>query len=252
MRLLPLLLLTGLIIISFGCNTTKKMPLKLTGEKWQLKSYTDAKGNQLMHTGETGFFTLETETTLAGHSGCNTFGGEYTLKGDQLQADVFSTKRYCKESANQEKTIFAVLAAGATVKRTGDLMTLTAGRQVLTYEPYFEKPVTGDPIGMVSPEEYQSREEAGTPVKRYTGMMTYYADAGVFTDCADGKTYSVATGEGAWLACEKAMLRMNKKGSDPALVVVDGTMIKNPEPEGREYLLKITRFITGSADGGCP
>jgi hypothetical protein len=105
---------------------------------------------------------------------------------------------------------------------------------------------------MVTPEEYQSVEKPEGPSKRYTGMLMYYADAGVFTDCADGKTYSVATGQGAWLACEKALQRMKKSGPDPALVVIDGTMIKNTEAEGREYLLKVTRFVTGSADGGCP
>lgn len=250
MRFLSLFLLASVFIIGLGCNTPKQLASeKMIGEKWQLKSYDSAKGSNILPTGETALFVLDNEKSLSGHTGCNGFGGDYTIQGNTLTASVFSTKRYCEESADQEQTIISVLAAGAAVAQTDGLLVLTAGKQRLVYEPFKEK-VTGDPIGMVTPEEYQSVPEAAS--KRYTGMLMYYADTGVFTDCADGKSYSVATGQGAWLACEKAMLRMKKTGTDPALVVIDGVLVKNSEPEGREYLLKVTRFVTGSADGGCP
>lgn len=251
MRLVYYSLLAGCLLLGIACNTAKQSAPMLEGTKWQLTAYTNAEGKFILPTGETALLTFESASKLGGYTGCNSFGGDYTLKEGKIQSTVFSTKRYCNEVADQEQTIVSVLSAGAKVQQPQGRLILTAGKEELVYEPYQEK-IIGDPIGMVSPEEYMSKEEAEKAARRYTGMLTYFADAGSFTDCVDGQTYSVALGEGAWLACEQALQRMKKGANEPALVVVDGMLVKNTEPEGREYLLKITRFVTGDADGSCP
>ncbi|MEM9835406.1 MAG: META domain-containing protein [Bacteroidota bacterium] len=234
-----------LVLLFLTCNTPKDMPTqKLVGTEWQLQSYTTAAGKQVLAQGETATLKFETEMKLAGHSGCNAFGGDYQMAGNKMTAQVFSTKRYCQEVNVQERAIFSIFSAGGTLTVSESTLTISDGKQRLDYVPIGSK--------LSSKATPESAAKSTGETKRYVGMLRYMADAAVFTDCADGEVYSVATGQGAWITCEKAYTRMGKSNGENAFMVIDGELIKNPEPEGREYLLKITRLVSGNESGKCP
>ncbi len=238
------LLLSSLLLAA--CKPTKNMEkASLPGTSWQLKSWKNGSGQMMPLAPEKATLTFEAGNKLGGNSGCNAFGGDYTLEGDRLMGNPFSTKRYCEEAAEQENAIFTALRQGAAVAQTKELLSLTARAGTFFYEPLQETKDTGS-AAVTDPMTKPAS------AKRYKGLFTYFADAAVFKDCEDGQLYSVEIGGGAYLACEKAYSRYGKSGGEAAYMVVDASMVKNPEPEGRPYLMRIEKLVSGSADSQCP
>ena len=64
---------------------------------------------------------------LNGNVGCNGFGGEYSIKGDQMEfGPVMSTMMYCEEIAEQESGTLAVFQETASFVLDGDTLTITS------------------------------------------------------------------------------------------------------------------------------
>lgn len=214
---------------------------ELDGTKWQLQRWAVPNGPSIPASGEKATLNFEAGNKLGGNSGCNAFGGDYALANNRLVCSPFATKRYCEESADQENHIFMVLRQGAEVLQSKDMLTLKSRGGELTYIPF--------------KEEQAAPRTAENPVaitQRYRGLFTYMADAAVFRSCEDGQIYSVEIGGGDYLAVEKAYSRYGKAGGAPAYMVVDASMVKNPEPEGRPYLMRIQKLVSGSPEGQCP
>jgi putative lipoprotein len=67
------------------------------------------------------------DSSAAGHSGCNRFGGRYVRTGDQLTITrVISTKMACLATGamEQEAALFTALQATVSWKRGGDTLEL--------------------------------------------------------------------------------------------------------------------------------
>ena len=73
--------------------------------------------------------------TLTGSSGCNGFGGEYTVDGDEIEfSGLVSTLMACEELLmTQEGTVFKVLDGTASYKIDGDTLTITKDGTALVF-----------------------------------------------------------------------------------------------------------------------
>lgn len=64
---------------------------------------------------------------MSGNVGCNGFGGEYSIKGDQIEfGPVISTMMYCEAVADQESGTLGVLQGEASFVLDGNTLTITS------------------------------------------------------------------------------------------------------------------------------
>jgi len=64
---------------------------------------------------------------MSGNVGCNGFGGDYTVDGDQIEfGPVMSTMMFCEAVAEQESSTLAVFQETATLVLDGDTLTITS------------------------------------------------------------------------------------------------------------------------------
>ena len=128
-----LIMLTLAMVIFNACSTTNT---SLTGE-WKLVSYGDAAAPTPALPGVDTSISFE-EGQFGGTVGCNSFGGDYTLSGDQLSiGSVISTMMFCDQTSAQESAVLAILSDKTmTVSYSGNLLTLSSadGRSVVILE----------------------------------------------------------------------------------------------------------------------
>lgn len=79
--------------------------------------------------------TFNNDGTVSGNSGCNGFGGNYKVEGDQVTFDqITSTLMACDEPRmTQEEAVHRVLTDTATYKIQGNTMTLTNNDMALIF-----------------------------------------------------------------------------------------------------------------------
>lgn len=70
---------------------------------------------------------------MSGNVGCNGFGGEYSIKGGQIEfGPVMSTMMYCEAVAEQESSTLAVFQETASFVLDGDTLTITSADGAMT------------------------------------------------------------------------------------------------------------------------
>jgi heat shock protein HslJ len=81
--------------------------------------------------------TFNEDGSVAGTTGCNEFGGDYTVEGDQITfGQIVSTLILCPElQMAQEEAIYQVLVETATFNIEGDTLTITKNDNVLVLSP---------------------------------------------------------------------------------------------------------------------
>lgn len=105
------ILLAGLMLSACG-NTAN-----LNDTQWQL---TELNGQPVL---EDVKVTLNlTDGKLGGNDGCNTYGGSYTVKGNEFKAgdDIFSTMMYCSDTINTQSTAFYTALSQAVSFKMND------------------------------------------------------------------------------------------------------------------------------------
>jgi len=85
---------------------------------------------------------------------------------------------------------------------------------------------------------------ASTPGMELTGMFRYMADAAVFRDCRNNKTYPVAM-EGKYIEMERAYLNSEIAAGEEALVKLRGRLL---ERDGMEINTREVKLIVDSFD----
>jgi heat shock protein HslJ len=77
--------------------------------------------------------TFNDDGTLAGNSGCNGFGGNYSVEGDRITfSEIVSTLIACEDARMaQEAAVLSVLSGTATYQIEGDTLTLTGNDEML-------------------------------------------------------------------------------------------------------------------------
>jgi len=80
--------------------------------------------------------TFNEDSTVTGTSGCNEFGGGYTVEGDQITfKDIVSTLMACDTPIMQQEEAFQqILAETAMYKIDGDTLTITKDNRSLVLE----------------------------------------------------------------------------------------------------------------------
>lgn len=90
------------------------------------------------------------------------------------------------------------------------------------------------------------------PAGVQTGIFVYFADAGLFTRCSDGRRLPVAQ-EGANLALERAYAVHRNQPAAPLAVSLAGHLETRPGPDGgRVEMLVVDRFDRALPGQGCP
>ena len=100
---------------------------------WKLSSYGSADVmSSALPDAEAGL-TFNDDGTVTGNSGCNEFGGGYTVEGDQITfEEIVSTLKLCDEPfMGQEEAMLQVLTDTATYQIDGSTLTITNNDRVL-------------------------------------------------------------------------------------------------------------------------
>ena len=112
-----------------GASKNKNAVRELTGKQWELSaigttSYSGTKKPTL-------FFT-DSNKSVGGYSGCNTFGSKYTLKEDKLRFDeIIATQMSCLNNMDVEEKIYQGLQKTDNFKIASGLLQLRQGKVVL-------------------------------------------------------------------------------------------------------------------------
>ena len=114
-----LTILLALVLSLAACSETEAIP----SGTWNLVSLN---GSTLLPDTQ---LTIEfTDEQVSGFSGCNTFGGTYTLRGSDLEfAELVTTLMACAdtEAMTQESAYFAALQAVASIEFNETTLTLS-------------------------------------------------------------------------------------------------------------------------------
>lgn len=128
-KVLLFLLLVSLLLPA--CTSQEK---SLQGS-WSLTSYGPEGATTPAVPDSQASITFNDDGTLAGTSGCNGFGGEYSVDGDEIKfSGLVSTLMACEEPLmTQEGTVFKVLDGTASYKIDGDTLTITKDGTALVF-----------------------------------------------------------------------------------------------------------------------
>ena len=132
MKLKTLTLIALLSLLIYACSNADS--LSLNGMSWELVAigkHTPLADSHITLTFEDG--------QVSGNSGCNSFGGEYKLKGDSIEFGMLmSTMMACADSARmeQESTFMKMLGDAQRVELVdGQLQIYGSGQDALTFAP---------------------------------------------------------------------------------------------------------------------
>lgn len=119
------LLILFVISVAISACTTKRSPASLTGS-WKLTSYGPANAQTPAVAGTEAGLTFKEDGTVTGNSGCNGFGGNYTVEGDKVTfKEIVSTLMACDDPRMaQEEVVHKVLADTVSYKIEGNTLTL--------------------------------------------------------------------------------------------------------------------------------
>ena len=99
---------------------------------WNLTSYGPAGSQTPAVADSDANLTFNEDGSVGGTSGCNSFGGQYTVEGNQvIFSEVVSTLMLCELLMEQEEAMLQVLTETATFEIEGNTLTLTNNDMVL-------------------------------------------------------------------------------------------------------------------------
>lgn len=143
-----LITLALIIITTIGCNTTKKDNSKskdnsyikkeivsdnpITEKYWKLKTLQGKSIEMVANQEKEIYFMLKTnENSVVGFSGCNTFGGTYTLeKGNRIRfTQMLSTLKACPDVDINESEFLKVFELADNFTINGDILSLNVGKR---------------------------------------------------------------------------------------------------------------------------
>jgi heat shock protein HslJ len=103
------------------------------GTSWRLESLIT--GDAVSSVFGEATLLLGADGTVSGSTGCRSFGGSYTLNGDELSiGDLVVDQRACDEqSAGQDGQVLELLGSPLRVTVSGDRLTLMGGANGLDY-----------------------------------------------------------------------------------------------------------------------
>ena len=126
---LLVLVVLGLLIAACGAQDASA---SLVGA-WKLESYGPAASPAPAVPDVEAGLTFNEDGTITGNSGCNGFGGDYSVDGDQVTfGQIVSTLMACDDPRMaQEEAVHRVLTETVRYKIEGNTLTLTNNDMVL-------------------------------------------------------------------------------------------------------------------------
>ena len=126
MRKYLLTLLVICLALSACSARNDESSASLSGS-WKLSDYGPAAAPTPAVPDTEAGIAFNNDGTVTGNSGCNGFGGNYTVEGDQVTFDqITSTLMACDDPRMaQEDTVHQVLTDTATYKIEGNTLTIT-------------------------------------------------------------------------------------------------------------------------------
>ena len=133
MLFIPTLILMAMLGLA-ACTAGN---VSLNDTNWKMVSYGPVDNQVLAATGVETSLKFGTDGKVGGNLGCNSFGGEFTLKGDQVTFGLLnSTLMACPDpQMSQESAAFAVLTGTVKVSLVGDTLTIldASGKNELVF-----------------------------------------------------------------------------------------------------------------------
>ena len=120
-------LVLGIVMLLMVLSACSSAASGLTNTTWKLVSYGPAdKPTPAVPSVDTSL-VFEDNGKVSGTMGCNQFGGEYKVKGDQITfGPLAATLMACPEPImNQESAVLGILSGTVTYKADGSLLTIT-------------------------------------------------------------------------------------------------------------------------------
>ena len=126
------LLILFVICLMMTACAPQETSASLVGS-WKLTAYGPAESPTPVVADVEARLTYNEDGTLTGNSGCNGFGGNYTVEGDQITfSEINSTLMACDDPRmEQEDAVHQVLTDTASFKIEGNTLTLTNDGMVL-------------------------------------------------------------------------------------------------------------------------
>jgi len=110
----------------------------LEDKTWVLESYGEPDSlNTVLEDSEINITFDSAEGTVNGSAGCNSYFGDYEVKGNKLSlpGPIGSTLMSCGEEIDeQERQYLGALEVTESFKIEGDKLTINCGQQVLVFE----------------------------------------------------------------------------------------------------------------------
>lgn len=159
---------------------------RLANTRWLLASFAAEGGQSPVVEGATITLNFGADGRAAGSGGCNSYGGEYSERGDELSfGPIVSTKRACvDERANrQEQQYLAALGAAGRFELSSGRLTIfqSDGRGSLNFTSGPAAEAAGGPAAEAQGQRY---ENLGSPV---TLLASFY-------DAVNSRDYGRAFG----------------------------------------------------------
>ena len=123
-----------LLLISLLLSACTQQETSLQGT-WALTAYGPEGATTPVAADSQASIAFNDDGTMTGNSGCNGFGGEYSVEGDQIEfSGLVSTLMACEEPLmTQEGTVFKVLDGTASYNIDGDTLTITKDGTALVF-----------------------------------------------------------------------------------------------------------------------
>jgi heat shock protein HslJ len=121
LKIIPLLVIAALALAACSGNS-------LAGTSWTLVSYGDPAAPTMAVSGVDTSLNFDNNGQVGGSMGCNSFGGDYSVKGDKITfGSIISTEMACDElRMSQETSTFAVMSGTVSYTINGDTLTITS------------------------------------------------------------------------------------------------------------------------------
>lgn len=118
-------LLAIAVTILAACSSARP---SITGD-WKLISYGDAANPTSTIPDVDTSIKFDSNGRVSGNVGCNSFGGNYEVRGDKIAfSSIMSTLMYCEEKSTQEQAVLSILSDNVRLhmQLNGDTLTITS------------------------------------------------------------------------------------------------------------------------------
>lgn len=130
-------LLSLSLLLLFSCSSMKNQadakkvkPVSLKGTSWTLSTVPGFTAEKLKKPATLSF--SDTSNRMGGFSGCNGYGGTYTVNGSELKmADILGTLMACMPGMKTESTLYKALNNTDHYKISNGKLVLLQGSKVL-------------------------------------------------------------------------------------------------------------------------